>query len=76
MREGRAQLGLALEALAAHLAGGDLGREHLDGHDMAEVAVARAVHGAHPARPRQVQDLVSRSDGALHGFGVGRLHSA
>ena len=73
--QGRRQRGFLLEPLEPHFAGGDLGWQHLDRHDVTERAVARAVDEAHATGAHGSEQLVAIADGALHVCGVGRLHA-
>ena len=55
-------LGLAAEALAEVLVGGQLGGDHLDGDRALEPQVGRAVHDAHAAAAGRRVDAVAADD--------------
>ena len=64
----RASFSLLLEAVEQAAVGREhLRAQHLERHDLVELAVARAVHDAHAALAERLQDLVARGQAAEGG---------
>src|SRR5207244_3204967 len=56
------ELHLAPESLVHPRELSDLLLQHLERDDLVELAIARAIHGAHPTAPEQADELISPSE--------------